>query len=102
VRLRLHARAIPLHDGILELIDHGVVPGGTKDNAQEHAAYTTFENGITPSQRTALSDAQTSGGLLIAIPPDRVDLLRRLLTAGSALDAVIGSVEEGSGIVVAE
>jgi selenide, water dikinase len=102
VRLRFDANAIPLHDGVLELIERGVVPGGTMDNVREHGAYTTFEGAIPEAQRIVLSDAQTSGGLLIAIAPERVRDLRRLLAAGAALDAVVGRVEEGSGIVVAD
>ncbi len=102
VRLRFDARTIPLHEGILDLIERGVVPGGTKDNADEQAAYTTFAAGVSAAQRLALSDAQTSGGLLIAIAPDRVESLRAILRTGPALDAVVGRVEEGSGIVVGD
>ena len=95
VRLRFDARAFPLHDGVLELIDRDNVPGGTKDNAEEQAAYTTFAPGVTPAQRIVLSDAQTSGGLLISIAPERVEQLRAILRTGPALDAVVGRVEEG-------
>jgi selenide,water dikinase len=102
VRLRFDARAFPLHAGVLELIERGVVPGGTKDNADEQAAYTAFAPGVTPAQRIVLSDAQTSGGLLIAIAPERVERLRAALGAGPALAAVVGRVEEGSGIIVGD
>lgn len=102
VRLRFDARAFPLHEGVLDLIDRGVVPGGTKDNADEQAAYTTFAPGVTPAQRTVLSDAQTSGGLLISVAPERVEQLRAILRSGPALDAIVGRVEEGSGIVVGD
>jgi selenide, water dikinase len=102
VRLRLDAHAVPLHDGILDLIERGVVPGGTKDNADEQAGYTHFAAGVDAAHRVAFSDAQTSGGLLIAIAPDRVETLRALLRTGPALDAVVGRVEEGSGIIVGD
>lgn len=100
VRLRLRASAVPLLDGVLDLIAGGVVPGGTKENAAEHAAYTTFAPEVSAAQRLALSDAQTSGGLLIAIPPDRAAALQARLAEGPALGAAIGVVEAGSGIVV--
>jgi len=102
VRLRFSASAIPLHDDVLSLIDEGIVPGGTKDNAQEHASYTIFEPSVGTAQRIAFSDAQTSGGLLIAVPSERVDRLREILRRGPALDAVVGRVEEGSGIIVGD
>lgn len=100
VRLRIDARAVPLHENVLDLIERGVVPGGTKENAEEHARYTTFTKAVSPVQRIALSDAQTSGGLLIAIEPRRADALRTALVAGGCLDAIVGSVEEGTGIHV--
>jgi selenide,water dikinase len=43
-----------------------------------------------------LADAQTSGGVLIAVAPDRADELVRLLEAGDALAAaVVGEVAAG-------
>jgi selenide,water dikinase len=100
VRLRINADAVPLLDGVLALIERGVVPGGTKDNATEQAAYTTFAANVSPAQRLLLSDAQTSGGLLIAVAPESAQGLSAALVSGGALGAIIGRVEEGSGICV--
>ena len=97
VALELRAGAIPLLEGVLDLIRADVVPGGTKDNMKAHAAFTTYDDGVDAALRVALSDAQTSGGLLIAVQPDRVERLR---TAIGPSAHVIGSVREGSGIRV--
>lgn len=70
VALAIDAPCVPLLDGVLELIAQGHVPGGTHDNLAEHARFTTYGDGVSAAERIALSDAQTSGGLLIAIPPD--------------------------------
>ncbi len=101
VALRIDAHAVPLLDGVLALIARDAVPGGTRDNLAEHAAFTTYGDTVDEAHRIALSDAQTSGGLLIALPPEDVDgLLHDLADLGTA--AVIGDVaaEPPGGILV--
>jgi len=100
VRLVIEARAVPLMDGVLDLIRRDVVPSGTKNNVRTHARFTTFADDVGDAVRVALSDAQTSGGLLLSIAPDRVERLCAALRAANALDAVIGKVAEGQGITV--
>ena len=55
---------------------------------------------MSETLRVALSDATTSGGLLIALASERAEELVRLLIAGGDLGAVVGRVETGSGIDV--
>ena len=100
VRLVIHADAVPFMDRVLALIDAGVVPGGTRHNAETHAAFTDFARSVPRAVRVGLSDAQTSGGLLISIASDAVDALSRELNESGALAAVIGEVCEGTGIEV--
>ena len=100
VRLILDASAVPFMDRVLELIEAGIVPGGTRHNVQTHATFTDFSSNVPEAVRVGLSDAQTSGGLLISIAPDAADALTRELCAGNALAAVIGEVREGEGIEV--
>jgi len=101
VALAIDARAVPVLDGVRELIARGAVPGGTQDNLMEHASFTTYARDVGETTRIILSDAQTSGGLLIALAPEHVDaLLHDLTVLGTA--AVIGEVlaEPAGGIVV--
>jgi len=100
VQLRIEAAAVPLMDGVLDLIRRDVVPSGTKNNVRTHAAFTSFAPAVDEALRTALSDAQTSGGLLLSVAPERLETLREALRAAGVLDAVIGEVVEGEGIVV--
>ncbi len=100
VRFVIDAKAVPFMDRVLELIEAGVVPGGTRHNAETHAAFTDFASSVPESVRIGLSDAQTSGGLLIAIAPDATQGLSRELKASGTLAAVIGRVYEGAGIAV--
>jgi selenide,water dikinase len=94
VALAFDAHRVPLLDGVLELIARGAVPGGTRDNLAEHARYTDYADSVSEEHRIALSDAQTSGGLLIAIPRDGAErVLAELHDAGIA--AIVGEVLDG-------
>ncbi|HEY2555380.1 MAG TPA: selenide, water dikinase SelD [Candidatus Cybelea sp.] len=100
VGLLIRAGAVPLMKGVIELIERGFVPGGTRNNAQTHAGFTEFAPSVSTGVRIALSDAQTSGGLLIGLRPDRVARLLEELSARNGAGAVIGEVRAGSGIEV--
>jgi selenide,water dikinase len=98
VRLLFDASAVPFMSRVLELIDAGIVPGGTSHNAETHAAFTDFAPSVPEAVRIGCSDAQTSGGLLISIAADRVDRLVGELYESGALAAIVGEVREGTGI----
>ncbi len=100
VSLRIKAATVPAMNGVLALIAAGSVPGGTTDNATEHARFTTFADGVSPELRLLLSDAQTSGGLLIAVASAELGKMRHELEKAGCLSDVIGVVETGSGINV--
>ena len=100
VRMRLRAKAVPVHPLVADMLAVGIAPAGTRTNALEHEQYTEFARDITPELRLILSDAQTSGGLLIAVAPRNVEALAAELIASGALAAQIGVVERGTGIVV--
>ena len=100
VRFRISAARVPVYALAREMVAVGITPGGSRANAVEHAAFTTFEAGVPEDLRLLLSDAQTSGGLLIAVGPDELHALLSGLHEPDALAAVIGSVEAGRGIVI--
>jgi selenide,water dikinase len=100
VRLSIDAAAVAFMSGVLDLIAQGIVPGGTRHNAETHAIFTDFAASVPEAVRVALSDAQTSGGLLICVARDRVEELSRDLLACGALAAIVGEVREGAGIEV--
>jgi selenide,water dikinase len=100
VRLIFDSTAVPFMKRALELIAAGVVPGGTRHNAQTHATFTDFAPSVSEAVRIGLSDAQTSGGLLISIARENLALLVRELSDRSTMAAVVGEVRSGSGIEV--
>jgi selenide,water dikinase len=100
VRFLFNSKAVPLMARVLELIGDGIVPGGTRHNAETHAAFTEFAPPVPEAVRMAFSDAQTSGGLLIAVASESLPTLVRELNDRSTMAAVVGDVREGSGIEV--
>lgn len=100
VALHIDSAHVPLLPRVLDLIEQDVVPGGTRDNAGVHAEFTSFASSVSPALRIALSDAQTSGGLLVSLAPDRLSVLQTEMQGAHALCAVIGEVRTGEGIVV--
>lgn len=100
VQFSIDAAAVPVMPLVHDLARRDIVPGGTRDNLSAYRAWASFEPRVDEPMQLVLSDAQTSGGLLISVAPEAVDELRAELRAAGALDAVIGSVGEGAGILV--
>jgi selenide,water dikinase len=93
----LEAAAVPLLPHAREAAERGAVPGGTKRNIASVAGAVSFAAGVDEAARLLLADAQTSGGLLIAVAPDRVDaLVAALGRAATPAAAVIGRVVAGA------
>ena len=96
VAAELDAAAVPLFPGAVELVARGAVPGGTQRNRDALTAHVTFAAGVSEAMRVLLHDAQTSGGLLLAVPAERADALVAALKQERTLAAArIGRVTAG-------
>jgi len=83
VSFEVDAGRIPVIEGAFEYAQMGLIPGGLRRN-QDFLAGKVEANGAEQSVLEVMFDPQTSGGLLIAVAPDRVDdLVGRLRHAGS-------------------
>jgi selenide,water dikinase len=92
----IDAAAVPLFAHAAELAAQGAVPGGTQRNRDALAASVTFAAGVPEATRVLLCDAQTSGGLLLAVPGTRADaLIAALKKEGTPAAARIGRVMAG-------
>lgn len=81
--------AIPELPGLDDYIDQGCVPGGTQRN------FDALVNGLptlTPRELAVLCDPQTSGGLLMAVSPDALGDVQKLLIKEALPSAVLGSL----------
>lgn len=94
----ISAGEVPLLPHAVELVEAGYIPGGTRRNRADVAHAVAWADAVPEPLRVLLADAQTSGGLLIAVAPDRVDdLLSALEEAGTPAAAPIGELAEGVG-----
>ncbi len=84
---------LPLLPGVEGYAAAGMYSGANERNAEFSAPHTRLAGDISEAVRAVLYDAQTSGGLLIAVPPERAAaLLAALRASGSAEAAEIGAV----------
>ena len=86
---------IPIIESVLELVQSGFIPGGTKNNLDHVSPKIHFSKNISKDMQYILADAQTSGGLLISISEDKVHSLQKILTEYNCLSyQVIGKVQK--------
>jgi selenide,water dikinase len=87
--------SLPILPHALSLAARGVVPGGTQRN-MEAARDVDWAEDLAPHERLLCVDAQTSGGLLLAVPPEsEAPLLEALREAETPAAAVIGRLTPG-------
>ena len=94
----IDAAAVPVIDGVRELLAAGMVAGGTQRNHAFVSETAPVDWGdLTMDEQLLLADAQTSGGLLLAVDPDQADDLVTALRERETLAAsVVGNCETGS------
>ena len=86
---------LPLLPGTLELANDGIIPGGTKRNLSYAESFTQFQEDRTDIEKLITSDAQTSGGLLISISPEKTESFLQLFNEQSSIKAQkIGKITE--------
>jgi selenide,water dikinase len=100
VRLRFRFADLPFHPGALRYADEMLFPGGANRNRDAFAPHVAFRGDLTPEMRLLLFTPETSGGLLIAVPPRVLDpFLARCEEEGQPA-WVVGEVVEGEGVEV--
>ncbi|MFN2396444.1 MAG: selenide, water dikinase SelD [Bacteroidales bacterium] len=86
---------IPLIDGVEELVLAGTVPGGTRNNMEYVNANVHWPKELPEYLKILLCDAQTSGGLMVALPKDQAAAYcQKLRETGSLSAAIIGRFTE--------
>jgi len=71
VTLQFEFRRIPFLEGAMAYAERSMFPGGSKRNRTAYQAGVRFAAEVSAEEQMLLFDAQTSGGLLLAIPADR-------------------------------
>ena len=91
VDVELDHRTLPIIPGAADLATGGTVPGGTLNNKSYVAPHVDWDDGVSETYRILACDAQTSGGLLAAIPgKDGKAAVRALKEAGVEAAVVVG------------
>jgi selenide,water dikinase len=101
VGAELDVSAVPVINGVRDLLELGMVAGGTQRNHAFVAPNVDFGD-LPETEQLLLADAQTSGGLLLAVPPERAVALVEACEAHDTLAAaVIGTLtNEHAGHIV--
>jgi selenide,water dikinase len=87
---------VPILPAALELAKQGYGPGAIERNMESYGGEVQFAEGLAVWQQRLLADAQTSGGLLVAVAPEAVDeVLNCFQQAGFSQAAVIGAMKPG-------
>lgn len=100
VRVAVDTEAVPLLPQALEYARLGFIPSGSHANRMYCATATEHAVSIDEALESLMFDAQTSGGLVLAVPPELVGTVRAALLAAGDLAADIGEVlpsQAGSG-----
>ncbi len=97
VGAEIHAAAVPVLAGARELLGRGYIPGGTLRNAEGFRARVDVRT--SDSEYNLMCDAQTSGGLLLAVPPDRVPSIEARFRGSGLMVASIGTTNDRTGTI---
>ena len=102
VTLALRLSRIPFIGNVHQYASEWIFPGGSAANKRAYEGGVRFEAGIAEEDQMLLFDAQTSGGLLVAIPPEGVPTFLREMKARDARAWEVGTVQpyDGAHIVV--
>lgn len=108
VALRFDAAEVPLLPGALRCAEEGILPGGAWRN-RDHLLGTHGEAGarlrlgasVPEALAHLLYDPETSGGLLIAVPPEHLPILEAEMERRGQPCWIVGEALEGAGIDVA-
>jgi selenide,water dikinase len=93
VSIVLNMNKVPLIGSAYKLTDEGCIPGASFRNLEYVEEYLQVSPNLDYNLKMLAFDAQTSGGLLMCVPTDKVEsILTDLKSAGLSSSSVIGQV----------
>jgi len=95
VRLTIHGDSLPDYPHAIDMAENGLVPEGRFRNHRHYMPRVTGEEGQDQHIIDLLCDPQTSGGLLISVPAQRLDQLLAALNDAGDQAFIIGEVDSG-------
>ncbi len=100
VGFRIRAADVPLLPGLAGYVASRYLTRGSTRNPEHYGGRVAFGAGVTPLQRSVLWEVETSGGLLLAVPPSGVERFRSACAARGQAVWLIGEVFPGDGLDV--
>jgi selenide,water dikinase len=100
VELRIHYDQVPFISCARKYAALWTFPGGTLDNRSHYGPRVKFDSHISEMEQMLLFDAQTSGGLLLAVPQEKIDSFLACAKEIHQPAWVIGEIKSGAGISV--
>lgn len=104
VSIVLATDAVPLLPHAYEYALDGLIPAGSHNNRKYCATHTLLRGSIVPALESLIFDMQTSGGLVLAVPPHKVDAAMELLHTqgeqGWSIGRVAASRADGKFLVL--
>lgn len=100
VQLRFYVDKLPFLDGAKNYAEQWLFPGGACRNQQCYQRHVSFAPDIPEEMRQLLFTPETSGGLLVSVPPEKIDVLLALFAAQGWTGWVVGEIGEGQGVRV--
>ena len=100
VRLEFDYQALPFLESARKYARQGSFAGGLIDNRSYFGPHVELPQVLDEPSEMMLFDPQTSGGLLLAVPPERIEAFRKRALELQQPIWVIGDVKEGDGIRV--
>jgi selenide,water dikinase len=99
-RFRLYFENLPFLDGAKRYAEDKLFPGGSCRNRDAYIRWVDFAPGISEEMQLLLFTPETSGGLLVAVPPEELEATTTLFADAEQSCWIIGEVVEGKGIKV--
>jgi selenide,water dikinase len=100
VMLSIENSQIPLLSGARGYAQRGIFPGGAFDNKTHVGKSVKFDGKVDEPAQMLLFDPQTSGGLLLGVPREKLEAFQKRARELSQPAWVVGEVREGQGIEV--
>ena len=101
VEFKIYLSRVPFVSCARRYAEQWTFPGGASDNLLFFGPEVQFDTRIDEADRMLLFDPQTSGGLLLAVPPAQCEAFLSEARRIEQPAWVIGEVNAGSGIVIA-
>ena len=102
VALHLDYAQIPFVSNASKYAEMFTFPGGASDNRAHFGPHVIFDKSISEAEQMLLFDPQTSGGLLLGVPREKLEAFKARVKELDQPVWVIGEVREGKGIKVSK